>query len=52
MIDSGIDTKHTAFGKRVIKTVDFTGGDGSDKYGHGTHVASIIAGRPSDGGRA
>ena len=25
-------------------SVDFTGGDGSDKYGHGTHVASTIAG--------
>ena len=29
---------------RVIATVDFTGGDGQDRYGHGTHVASLIAG--------
>ena len=33
-------------------TVDFTGGDGSDLFGHGTHVAGIIAGqtgRTADG---
>src|SRR5437762_12861257 len=45
VIDTGIDTAHTAFGNRVLATVDFTGGDGQDHYGHGTHVASIIAGR-------
>ena len=28
----------------MIASVDFTGGDGMDHYGHGTHVASIIAG--------
>src|SRR5205823_6479309 len=31
--------------KRVLVTVDFTGGDGVDRYGHGTHVAGIIAGQ-------
>src|SRR5207248_441404 len=44
VIDTGIDTTHHAFGSRVIATMDFTGGDGMDHYGHGTHVASIIAG--------
>ena len=45
VIDSGIDFGHDALKKRVLATVDFTGGNGQDAYGHGTHVAAIIAGR-------
>src|SRR5262245_20409138 len=45
VIDSVVDEKHNALKGRVTFTKDFTGGDGSDGYGHGTHVASIIAGR-------
>ena len=50
VIDSGIDPKHHAFKKHPVRvTVDFTGGDGVDRYGHGTHVAAIIAGAAGQG---
>jgi subtilisin family serine protease len=45
VIDSGISERHNALRRRVIATMDFTGGDGVDRYGHGTHVAAIIAGQ-------
>jgi serine protease AprX len=45
VIDSGVDPRHSALRNRVVHTVDFTGGDGVDRYGHGTHVAALIAGR-------
>ncbi len=46
VIDSGIDISPnlSALGilPRVVYTQDFTGGNGADQYGHGTHVAGII----------
>ncbi|MEO8257375.1 MAG: S8 family serine peptidase [Acidobacteriota bacterium] len=45
VIDSGISERHSALRRRVVATADFTGGDGVDRYGHGTHVAAIIAGQ-------
>lgn len=46
LIDSGIDLRHHAVRNRVAATVDLIGGNGIDRHGHGTHLASIIAGRP------
>ncbi|WP_020574281.1 S8 family serine peptidase [Actinopolymorpha alba] len=45
VLDTGIDTTHPDFGDRVTATRDFSGkGSVVDGAGHGTHVASILAG--------
>jgi subtilisin family serine protease len=48
VIDSGIRTTHVQFGGRATIGADFIGNDGmngSDCFGHGTHVAGTIGGR-------
>ncbi len=52
VVDSGIDASHDEFRNKAISNVEIdpdTGsiltGTGTDTFGHGTHVASLIAGR-------
>lgn len=41
-IDSSADLSYLGLLSRIVYTQDFTGGNGSDQYGHGTHVAGIV----------
>ena len=52
VIDSGV-APHEALARRVVVSVDFTDtASANDGYGHGTHVAGIIAGAGENGGIA
>ena len=45
VVDSGITPVADLGGQtnRIVYTQDFVGGDGRDQYGHGEHIAGIIA---------
>jgi subtilisin family serine protease len=49
VLDTGIDLAHPDLAGRVAATDDLTGQGVNDGYGHGTHVAGIIAADANNG---
>ena len=49
VVDSGIDADHPEFQGRIAASQSFVGGGITDKHGHGTFVAGVIAAAADNG---